>query len=72
MGATRKLVAAVLFCCIAAAAQTTGKTVRHHTVPEDVPASGLATAEAAIEKQDFATAEPLLNKVVAGDPANYV
>jgi Flp pilus assembly protein TadD len=72
MGATRKLVAAFLFCCIAVAAQNTGKTVRHHTVPAEAPASDLATAEAAIEKQDFASAETLLNKVVAADPTNYV
>jgi tetratricopeptide (TPR) repeat protein len=31
----------------------------------------LTQAEAAIEKRDFATAEPLLQKVVAADPANY-
>src|SRR4051812_19427304 len=72
MGATKKLVVALLLCCVAMAAQTTGKTVRHHSVPADVPASDLTAAEAAIEKQDFADAEALLNKAVAADPANYV
>ncbi len=31
----------------------------------------LIQAESAIEKQDYATAEPLLKKVVANDPDNY-
>ena len=55
-------------------AQTTGKTVRHHKVEERDPSSPpeLAQAEAAIEKKDYATAEPLLQKVVAVDSANYV
>jgi tetratricopeptide (TPR) repeat protein len=50
-----------------------GKTVRHHKVAVDDPSSPpeLIDAESAIEKQDFATAEPLLKKVVAQDPDNY-
>jgi len=73
MGATRKLVVLVALglCCAFAAAQTTGKTVRHHTVPVDAPSTDLTAAEAAIEKQDYAAAEPLLNKVVAGDASNF-
>ena len=53
-------------------AQTTGKTVRHYKVaePDSVPPE-LTQAEAAIEKKAYATAEPLLKKVVAADPANY-
>lgn len=35
-------------------------------------AQNLANAESAIEKKDYATAEPLLQKVVAADPNNYV
>jgi tetratricopeptide (TPR) repeat protein len=56
-----------------ALAQTTGKTVRHHKVAVDDPSSPpeLIQAESAIEKQDYATAEPLLRKVVAQDPDNY-
>jgi Flp pilus assembly protein TadD len=72
MGATRKLVATIVLCCVAVAAQTTGKTVRHHNVPVEAAPSELAAAEAAIEKQDYAAAEPLLNKAVAADPSNYV
>lgn len=71
MGATRKLVVILGLCCSIAAAQTTGKTVRHHTVPADTLPSDLTAAETAIEKQDYATAEPLLNKVVAADTSNY-
>ncbi|MBS1850485.1 MAG: tetratricopeptide repeat protein [Acidobacteria bacterium] len=50
-------------------AQATGKTVRRHSVAE--PENSLAQAEAAIEKKDYASAEPLLQKVVSGDPKNY-
>jgi tetratricopeptide (TPR) repeat protein len=54
-------------------AQNTGKTVRHHRVAEQDPSSPpeLTQAEAAIEKQDYATAETLLNQVVAADAGNY-
>ena len=55
------------------AAQTAGKTVRHHKVEVDDPSSPpeLIQAESAIEKQDYTTAEPLLKKVVAQDPHNF-
>lgn len=50
-----------------------GQTVRHHKIAE--PASSyppeLIQAESAIEKKDYAAAEPLLKKVVADDPKNY-
>jgi tetratricopeptide (TPR) repeat protein len=54
-------------------AQTTAKTVRHHKVEVEDPSSPpeLIQAETAIEKQDYASAEPLLKKVVAGDPDNF-
>jgi tetratricopeptide (TPR) repeat protein len=54
-------------------AQSSSKTVRHHKVAVDDPSSPpeLLQAESAIEKQDYATAEPLLKKVVAQDPDNY-
>jgi tetratricopeptide (TPR) repeat protein len=53
--------------------QSTGQTVRHHKVAEPNPAfpPELIQAEAAIEKRDYASAEPLLKKVVAADPGNY-
>ena len=56
-----------------AQAQNSGKTVRHHKVAVEDPSSPpeLIQAESAIEKQDFATAEPLLKKSSAQDPDNY-
>ena len=69
-----QLICAVCFCAAALVAQTsTGKTVRHHQVQvEDQSQSpDLTKAEAAIEKKDFATAEPLLKKVVTSQPNNY-
>ena len=54
-------------------AQNSGQTVRHHKVVEQdssVPAE-LTQAETAIEKHDYAAAEPLLKKVVSGDPNNF-
>ena len=58
---------------LAASAPKSGKTVRHHKVAVDDPSSPpeLIQAESAIEKQDYATAEPLLKKVVAQDPDNF-
>ncbi len=51
----------------------TSGSVHHTTVEEEVaPAPELAQAEDLIQKQKFATAEPLLRKVVGDDPANYV
>ncbi len=54
-------------------AQSSSQTVRHHKVAVDDPSSPpeLVQAESAIEKQDYATAEPLLKKVVGQDPDNY-
>ena len=56
-----------------ALAQSSGKTVRHHKVEVEDPSSPpeLIQAESAIEKKDYATAEPLLKKVVANDPQNF-
>jgi tetratricopeptide (TPR) repeat protein len=54
-------------------AQNTGQTVRHHKVIEQdssFPAE-LTQAESAIEKRDYASAEPLLKKVIAADPTNF-
>ena len=54
-------------------AQSSGKTVRHHkvAVEESSVAPELTQAESAIEKKDYAAAEPLLQKAVAADPGNY-
>ena len=54
-------------------AQSSGQTVRHHKVVDQdspVPAE-LTQAETAIEKHDYAAAEPLLKKVVSSDPNNF-
>jgi tetratricopeptide (TPR) repeat protein len=72
--AVRVLVCALLASCISVFGQTTsGKTVRHHreavTDPSEPPE--LQQAEAAIDKKDYSSAEPLLEKVVAAQPANY-
>ncbi len=54
-----------------------GQKAHHTTVAEeDAPPPELAKAEALIQKQDYAGAEPLLRKLLEGDagndPANYV
>jgi Flp pilus assembly protein TadD len=53
--------------------QSTGQTIRHHKVADQDSSfpPELTQAEVAIEKKDFATAEPLLKKVVAANPDNY-
>ena len=53
--------------------QQTGTTVRHHRVAEteNVVSPEVLQAEAAMQKQDFDTAETLLKKVVASDPSDY-
>jgi tetratricopeptide (TPR) repeat protein len=77
MGANRRLTVAwllTIFCLGGISyAQETGQTVRHHRVAEEDSSfpPELAQAETAIEKKDYASAEPLLKKVVANDPANY-
>jgi tetratricopeptide (TPR) repeat protein len=55
-------------------AQTSSsKTVRHHrvAVEDQTPSPELTKAETALEKKDYVTAEPLLEKVVAAQPSNY-
>ena len=56
-----------------AAAQTTHTTVRHHKVASEDPSfpPELQQAEAAIQKKDYAAAEPLLKKVTERNPSNY-
>jgi tetratricopeptide (TPR) repeat protein len=52
---------------------SSSKTVRHHRVAVEDPSqpAELTQAESAIEKKDYAAAEPLLKKVVDALPANY-
>ncbi len=53
-------------------AQSSGRTVRHHRIEEQDPATAsLAEAETTIEKGDYAGAESLLTKFVEAHPENY-
>ncbi len=64
----------MLVCAAPVSAQvSSSKTVRHHRVAVDDQSQPpeLAQAETAIEKKDYATAELLLKKVVAAQPASY-
>ena len=76
MGANRDLsiIAVLAFTVLSGdlSAQSTKKTVRRHKVAETDSSALLTQAETAIEKKDYASAEPLLNKVTAKDPTNYL
>src|SRR2546429_410204 len=48
------------------------RTIRRTTVLKEASSSELGQAEEAIQKQDYAAAEPLLQKLVDRDPKNYV
>ncbi len=73
------LVQVVVVCAVAlpicAHAQESKPTVRHHrvaeTVPDDTNSPEVEQAEAAMQKNDFAAAEPLLQKAVAAKPDDY-
>jgi len=67
-----RVIVLLMLLALAANAQS-GKTVRHHKVAVDDPSSPpeLIQAESAIEKENYAAAEPLLKKVVAQDPDNF-
>lgn len=77
MGASRQIWFGLLVVgiCLSgtALAQSAGQTVRHHKVADQDSSfpPELTQAEAAIEKRDYASAEPLLKKVVATDPTNF-
>ena len=53
-------------------AQSTKKTVRRPKVVQEDSSTLLTQAETAIEKKDYASAEPLLKRVTAKDPSNYL
>ena len=64
----------MLAVAVPLSAQTSSsKTVRHHrvAVEDQSQPPELTQAETAIEKKDYATANALLKKVVAAQPANY-
>jgi tetratricopeptide (TPR) repeat protein len=77
MAANRRtrLALLVLGFCLSGTAlgQNTHTTVRHHRIAEQNPSfpPELTQAESAIEKHDYASAEPLLKKVVTADPGNF-
>lgn len=55
-----------------ATAQQSTPTVRHHKVEVADSSPDLTQAETALQKGDFATAQPLLEKAVAEHPDSYV
>jgi Flp pilus assembly protein TadD len=66
------ILALVVLPCLAY--QQTGQTVRHVQVQEDADdavSAEVAQAEAAMQKRDFASAEPLLKKAVETNPNDY-
>jgi Tfp pilus assembly protein PilF len=64
---------ALLFVCAHADTQESKPTVRHHTVQETATESSpeVEQAEAAIQKSDYAAAQPLLEKAVEAKPEDY-
>lgn len=65
-------VAFVLFFSFDTAAQTSGRTVRHHQVEEQDPSAAmLAKAESDLDKRDYASAETLLKKYLESHSENY-
>src|SRR3954468_7046619 len=75
MDANRFIAAGLLLCALvtSAAAQGSHTTVRHRRVAEPEPESAalVRDAEAAIEKQDYATAEAKLKAATASSPKDY-
>src|SRR5690349_19815302 len=77
--ALRSLRLNVLCFCLAvhvavaiSAAQSSTGTVRHHRIQEEDPAAALLSqAEADIEKEDYAAADPLLRKYLDTYPESY-
>ena len=76
MGVNRGLsiIAVLAFAVLSGdlSAQSTKKTVRRPKVVEEDSSTLLTQAETAIEKKDYASAEPLLKRVIAKDPTNYL
>ncbi len=74
-GCKRVFAAAILLTLLSISlfGQNTGRAVRHHRVVENDPMfpPELIQAEDALEKRDFSTAQPLLEKIVAANPANF-
>src|SRR5437016_4122376 len=67
------VLAAVCATAVSVHAQSSGSTVRHHRIEVKDDAAGLLTqAENSIEKQDYASAEPLLKKYIDSHSDSYV
>src|SRR5215813_14487090 len=73
MGISKQVFATVIVSAIVLGTALSAQTVRKHRVVENDPMfpPELTQAEDALEKKDFATAQPLLEKVVAANAANY-
>src|SRR5271166_540685 len=74
IGPALLLVVIALMASALHAGQQSGQTVRHHKVEEQVDdpiAAQLDQAEAAMQKQNYDTAEILLMKAVADSPQSY-
>ncbi len=67
------MVLAALLAALAAAGQESKPTVRHHRVEETVPdtSSEIEQAEAAMQRNNFAAAEALLQKAGTNHPDDY-
>lgn len=63
----------ILVCAAELPAQQASKTVHHVRVEESDPLfpPELRQAEAALDKKDYSTAEPLLQQVTGKNPSNY-
>jgi len=69
-----KLLLAAIMFSTCAHSQESKPTIRHHRVEEpaeDTSSAELAQAEEAMQHNDFAAAEPLLQKAVAAKPNDY-
>jgi len=63
----------VLAALVSSSLTLAAQTVRHHKIAETDPSfpPELVQAESSIQKKDYATAGPLLQKVVTADPKNF-
>lgn len=73
MDGSKRILIVVIASVIGLGPSLFAQTVRHHRIAESDPLfpPELTQAEDALEKKDFATAQPLLEKVVAANAANF-
>lgn len=60
-----------LACAGSVSAQTSKPTVRHHKVADDFAGAAVVRAEAAMDRQDYETAESALKQALEHNPGNY-